>query len=310
MTKKLNSKNSLLGKSASIIHVILNGFGQIMLQENSITGLLFLIGIFYGSLAMGFAALLATVCGTATAYLLKYDRTEIKKGLYGFSAALVGVAVLLFLKPLFWAWIIVGVGSVLAAMLQHFFIKRKIPAFTFPFVLVTWLILFICNNFYSDLLAIPVPTIAHLSDSLSDGFKSFGQVIFQNKLVSGLLFFVAVFISSPIAALYGLAGAIVSDIIAFEFSAPIDNINLGLYGFNAVLCAIVFAGNQVKDGIWAFLSVVLSLGISLLMIKFGLTQLTFPFVFATWITLFLKNRLQKPKNAVIFKDRTKPTNSQ
>ncbi|MGB4124414.1 MAG: urea transporter, partial [Bacteroidales bacterium] len=157
---------------------------------------------------------------------------------------------------------------------------------------------------------IPVPTIAHLSDSLSDGFKSFGQVIFQNKLVSGLLFFVAVFISSPIAALYGLAGAIVSDIIAFEFSAPIDNINLGLYGFNAVLCAIVFAGNQVKDGIWAFLSVVLSLGISLLMIKFGLTQLTFPFVFATWITLFLKNRLQKPKNAVIFKDRTKPTNSQ
>lgn len=293
MTSKLNSKNTLLGKSASVISVILKGVGQIMLQENSITGLLFLIGIFYGSPAMGFAALLATICGTATAYLLKYDKTEINRGLYGFSAALVGVAVMLFLKPVFWAWLIVVIGAALAAMLQYFFIKRKIPAFTFPFVLITWLILFICNNFYSDLLAVPVPITTHLSDSFSDGFKSFGQVIFQNKLVSGLLFFVAVFISSPIAALYGLAGAIVSDIIAFGFSAPIDDINLGLYGFNAVLCAIVFAGDKVKDGIWVLLSIVLSLGVSILMIKFHFIQLTFPFVFATWITLFLKNKLQK-----------------
>ena len=293
MNLRLNNKNTLLGKSASVISVILKGVGQIMLQENSVTGLLFLIGIFYGSPAMGFAALLATVCGTAAAYLLKYDKTEINKGLYGFSAALVGVAVMLFLKPVFWAWLIVVIGAALAAMLQHFFIKRKIPAFTFPFVLVTWLILFICNNLYSDLLAVPVPIIAHLSDSFSDGFKSFGQVIFQNKLVSGLLFFVAVFISSPIAALYGLAGAIVSDIIAFGFSAPIDDINLGLYGFNAVLCAIVFAGDKVKDGIWVLLSIVLSLGVSILMIKFHFIQLTFPFVFATWITLFLKNKLQK-----------------
>lgn len=295
MKQQPNSKNSLFGKSISVATVIFKGLGQIMLQENWITGLLFLIGIFYGSLIMGLAALLATVCGTVTAYLLKYDKSEINKGLYGFSAALVGVAVMLFLKPVFWAWTIVVVGSLLAAMLQHFFMKIKIPAFTFPFVLVTWLILFICNNFCGDLLAIPMPVIAHLSDSLSEGFKSFGQVIFQGKLVSGLLFFVAVFISSPIAALYGLAGAIVSNFIAFGFSAPIDDINLGIYGFNAVLCAIVFAGNKVKDGFWVLLAVVLSLCVSLLMIRFGLPQLTFPFVFATWITLFLKNKLQKVK---------------
>ncbi|MDD3738791.1 MAG: urea transporter [Lentimicrobiaceae bacterium] len=286
------SNNTLFAKSVSIITVTLKGFGQIMLQENRITGLLFLIGIFYGSPVMGLSALLSVICGTSTAYLLKYDKTEINKGLYGFSAALVGVAVMLFLKPVFWSWIIVVVGSVLAAMLQHFFIKRNFPAFTFPFVVVTWVILLICRNFYTEILAVPMPTIAHISDSFSDGFRGFGQVIFQNKLVSGILFFLAVFISSPIAALYGLAGAIVSDIIAFGFAAPIDDINLGLYGFNAVLCAIVFAGNQVRDGIWVLLSVVLSLCISILMMKFHLTQLTFPFVLATWITLFIKNKVQ------------------
>ena len=292
MTQQLNN-NTLIAKSKSFITVILKGVGQIMLQENSITGLLFLIGIFYGSLTMGFAALLATVCGTVVAYLLKYDKAEINQGLYGFSAALVGVAVMLFLKPVFWAWVFVVIGAVVAAVLQHFFIKRKIPAFTFPFVVVTWLILLICNSFFTDLLATSVPIVEHASDALSDGFKSFGQVIFQSSLLSGILFFLAVFISSPIAALYGLAAAIISAIMAYYFSIPISEINLGLYGFNAVLCAIVFAGTQVKDGLWVLISIVFSLAISLLMLKIGIPKLTFPFVLATWITLFLKAKFQK-----------------
>ena len=242
-----------IGKTASVLSTILKGLGQIMLQENSVTGLLFLIGIFYGSITMGLAALLAAICGTVTAYLLKYDKTEITQGLYGFSAALVGVAAMLFLKPLLWTWVVLVIGSALAAILQHFFIQRKIPAFTLPFVLVTWLVLFVFNHFGKELLALPTPVVLHASDSLTEGFKSFGQVMFQNNLVSGLLFFVAVFISSPIAALYGLAAAIISAIIAFVFSAPIDDINLGLYGFNAVLCAMVFAGDKVRDGIWGWL---------------------------------------------------------
>lgn len=286
---------TLVGKAASVLSIILKGLGQIMLQENSVTGLLFLIGIFYGSIAMGLAALLATICGTVTADLLKYDKAEITQGLYGFSAALVGVAVMLFLKPVFLSWVVIVIGSVLAAILQHFFIKRKIPAFTLPFVLVTWLVLFVFKHFGKDLLALPTPVILHASDSLAEGFKSFGQVMFQNNLVSGLLFFLAVFISSPIAALYGLAAAIVSAIIAFIFSAPIDDINLGLYGFNAVLCAIEFAGDKVRDGIWVLVAVVFALGVSLLLIHLNIPQLTFPFVLATWITLFLKGKLNRAK---------------
>jgi urea transporter len=278
-------------KTASFISTILKGLGQIMLQENSITGLLFLVGIFYGSYTMGLAALLATICGTATAYLFKYDKSEIEKGLYGFSAALVGVAVMLFLKPVIWAWLFVILGAVAAAMLQHFFIKLNFPAYTFPFVVVTWLILLICNEFCGSLLAVSTPAVAQASDSLTEGFKSFGQVIFQDKFLAGLLFFVAVFISSPIAALYGLAAAIVSAIMAFYLSVPLTEINLGLYGFNAVLCAIIFAGPKVRDGLWVLISIVLALAVSLLMLKTGIPKLTFPFVLATWITLLLKNKL-------------------
>jgi urea transporter len=291
MTRQHCNKRFSNCKTASFISTILKGFGQIMLQENSITGLLFLVGIFYGSYTMGLAALLATICGTATAYLFKYDKSEIEKGLYGFSAALVGVAVMLFLKPVIWAWLFVILGAVAAAMLQHFFIKRNFPAYTFPFVVVTWLILLICNKFCGSLLAVSTPAVAQASDSLTEGFKSFGQVIFQDKFLSGLLFFIAVFISSPIAALYGLAAAMVSAILAFYLSLPLSEINLGLYGFNAVLCAIVFAGPKVRDGLWVLISIVLALAVTLLLNKIGIPKLTFPFVLATWITLLLKNKL-------------------
>ena len=124
-----------------ILLLPLRGLGQIMLQENAATGLLFLIGIAWASPVMALAAWLAVCCGTATAILLKYDRAEIEQGLYGFSAALVGVALVLFrgIGPL--VWLAIVAGSVGAAIVQRFFIARKIPVFTLPFVLVTWVLL-------------------------------------------------------------------------------------------------------------------------------------------------------------------------
>lgn len=63
----------------------------------------------------------------------------------------------------------------------------------------------------------------------------------------------------------------------------------------AVLCAIVFAGDKVRDGIWVLVAVVFALGVSLLMIHLNIPQLTFPFVLATWITLFLKGKMDRAK---------------
>lgn len=293
LMKKMNyyqNLNKFSRKAISLTTILLKGLGQIMLQENSVTGFLFLVGIFYGSLTMGIAALLATICGTATAFLLKYDKAEINKGLYGFSAALVGVAIMLFLKPVFISWIILVIGSALATVIQHFFMKRKIPVFTLPFVLITWLILFFTNNYCTDLLSDASITTASSINYFTVGFNGYGQVIFQDNLISGVLFFIAVFISSPISVLYGFIGAVLSAFIAFSISAPVADISIGLFSFNAVLCAIVFAGHQIKDSIWALIAILLSLVISLLMLKFNFTQLTFPFVLASCITLFVKKK--------------------
>lgn len=280
MTPNIFIKNKFSRKTISLANIILKGLGQIMLQENPVTGSLFLVGIFYASL----------ISGTVTAFLLKYDKAEINKGLYGFSAALVGVAIMLFLRPVFISWIILIIGSALATVIQHFFMKRKIPVFTLPFVLITWLILFFTNHYCTGLLSETSITTASSINYFSVGFNGFGQVIFQNNLISGVLFFTAVFISSPISALYGFIGAVLSAFIAFSISTPVADISIGLFSFNAVLCAIVFTGNQIKDSIWALIAILLSLVISLLMLKFNFTQLTFPFVLASCITLFIKKK--------------------
>ncbi len=301
MNQKLTKKQGYYYQISIFIKSVLRGNSQIMLQENSTTGFLFVLGIFYCSFNMGIAMVLATVCGTTTAYLLKLDRAEIQKGIYGFSAALVGVAVLLFLKPVIFTWAIVMLGAALATIVQHYFLKRTIPVFTFPFVLITWLIIFACSNFCSSLFSDSVSVSKADQNYFAAIFKSYGQVIFQENLAVGILFFIAVFINSARAALYGLFGAILASAISVFF-APSTAIFLGLYGYNAVLCALVFAGNNRKDLFWVSLSVGLSVGIYFLMTTFELMPLTFPFVSAVWLTLLIKNSNLTTKNRGILSE--------
>ncbi len=263
-----------------------------MLQENRLTGLLFLTGIFLGSVSMGFAALLATACGTITARLLKYDKQETDSGLYGFSAALTGVALMLFFEPHLLIWALIVAGSAITAILQHFFLKRDLPVFTFPFVLITWIVIFSGNYLFPHIRTEFTEQIISTGDYFTFGIKNFGQVIFQGTVISGILFFAGVFISSPTAALYGLAASVFSGILALHLSVPAEEVSMGLFGFNAVLCAIAFSGNTLKDSVWVGASVLISLAFSLLLTKNNIPQLTFPFVAASFITEMTRRKIK------------------
>lgn len=58
-----------------LIDSLLRGIGQVMFQNNSYTGIIFLCGIFYNSVLFGFAALFGTFFSTITAYLLRVDKS-------------------------------------------------------------------------------------------------------------------------------------------------------------------------------------------------------------------------------------------
>ncbi|WHF51505.1 urea transporter [Chryseobacterium gotjawalense] len=289
-----------LFKQIPFVDQILKGVGQVMLQENRWTGLLFIIGIFLGSWQCGTASILATATATQTAKLLKYDEKEINAGLYGFSAALVGVALAFLFQTTVLIWALIIVGGSLAAILQHFFIQRKFPAFTFPFILVTWVFTFTLHHFTqippSDLMSVKFEDSKFI-DVLT-AIQGFGEVIFQGSPLSGFLFFLGVFISSPVAALYGLAGSLLSAYISQLNGEALEHVHMGLFGFNAVLSAIFFSGHKKIDGLWVLIAVVITAGLNDLIVDYKILDafggvFTFPFVAATWLTLLLKKVVLK-----------------
>ncbi len=273
--------------------ILLKGIGQIMLQQSAYTGLFFLIGIFCGSITMGLGALLAVSVGTITAYLLQYDKEQIANGIYGFSATLVGVALTFYFEATLIVWIAVVIGAVLATVLQHWFNDKKIPVFTFPFILVTWGIMYLLKNVFpvepSAFLAIPV----EIKHDFAFAFRGYGQVIFQGSTLAGILFFMGVFVSSPLQALYGFFGAVIAGFISRICDTPIELVVTGLLSYNAVLCAIVFSGDKIKNGIWVIIAIILSLIVSFTMSVYQMTPLTFPFVAGTWSVLILKKMIAR-----------------
>lgn len=282
--------------SKSLLDKTLKGISQIMLQENKLTGLIFLIGVFIGSIEMGIALIFSTVIGTATAIFLNFSSANISRGIYGFSAALVGAGLLTFLQDHWLTWFLMLIGAITAPILQEFASKRKIPIFTLPFVLILWSLLFLAKKF-----EIPEAVTAHIvipeNESYLYFIRGFGQVIFQYKLIPGILFFLGLFISNRIAAITALVMSILAGgmiylygLIAIPFGADLNRLSLGLFSFNAVLTAIVFAGPTLKHWLWSFFSVSISLVITLIFLYMGWMQLTFPFVVAAIATLLIKNK--------------------
>lgn len=260
---------------------VLRGIGQIMLQNSTVTGTLLLLGICYGSITMGIAALLGASFGTATARLLKIPRTLINDGLFGFNAALTGVALILYFKPGLTLWGLIIVGAAVSSLIQCLFVKYKLALYTLPFVLTTWILLLATNYFFPGAQLQPaLPEIQH-GESFEFIIRGYGQVIFQNSLIAGVLFFVGVFFNAPIAALYGVVGGVLAAVISYYFDAQPQDIANGIFSFNAVLCAIALSGEKVIDGFWVLCACILSLCCSLILYRIGIPQLTFPFVAAT-----------------------------
>ncbi|MFH0890266.1 MAG: urea transporter, partial [Candidatus Aenigmatarchaeota archaeon] len=139
----MNLINMTLSKGAYYFQTVLKGLGQVMLQNNSATGLLFLLGIFYNSWLMAAGALLGTIASTATAFSLNYKKKNIEDGLYGFNGALIGISLLFFFDVQILTFILIVIGSAFSSVIMNYALNKKFPAFTFPFVLSTWILLFL-----------------------------------------------------------------------------------------------------------------------------------------------------------------------
>ena len=263
---------------------ILRSLGQVMFQNNVYTGLIFLIGIFYNSLILGFAALLGTIVSISTAQILNYSKDEIQDGLYGFNGALTGIALWYFFGFSIPTFVALIISAALTTVLNYY-LKKIIPPFTFPFIIITWLMMI----FFLFVLDFSLVSSSFPKENtlqlLLFSTNSFGQIMFQENKITGVLFLFGILINSRISAIYGVYAAILGSLIGLIFKEPISIINAGFMGYNAILCAIALADKKRESFIWisisTFLSVILTIGFS----DIGAIALTAPFVLSTWIVL-------------------------
>ena len=67
-----------------------------------------------------------------------------------------------------------------------------------------------------------------------------------------------------------------------------EMLNMGLMGYNGVLCALALGGKTWKSFVWALCSVLLSVVLQFAGIKLGITTLTAPFVLSVWMIMIMQ----------------------
>ena len=271
--------------------IILRGFSQVMLQNNLITGVLFLFGIAYNSWALALGALLGNIISTSFAYLVKIKKEDIEQGLYGFNGVLVGIAMFVFFQINWLLIIFLIIGSALSTVIMQFMSNKKLFPYTFPFILSTWILLLVIKIFSLVPVAATSSVIETKLNILSALSMGVGQVMFQGNIITGIIFLIAIFISSRKAGLLAFLGTLLGLTVAYACSWSMSLVNIGIFGYNAVLCGIGFNFKQRITVLYAVVAIILSIFIVDFFIQAEITALTAPFVFAMWLVIGLQKLL-------------------
>ncbi len=304
------------------VDINLRGIGQVMFQDNPLSGLIFFAAIGWGAYSSGMpqiaiGGVVAIVAGTLTAQWLRVDSTALGAGLYGYNAYLVGLALASFLtpSPALWIYIVLGgIVSVPATLgIANMFKTWDVAALTAPFVLTAWLFL-LATHVFSTIKGsgLPSPTEIMMigpaaANPLAFGefvqgvLKSIAQVFLKSSVVAALLLLLGLAVNSIAVALFALLGAIVAVVTAHVLGAESDLITGGLMGFSPVLTAIalgaVFYKPNLRAVIYALVGAVFTVivqgAMNVVVAPYGIPTLTGPFVLATW--LFLLPRLSFEK---------------
>ncbi|WP_336741859.1 urea transporter [Aureimonas altamirensis] len=294
---------------------VLRGIGQVVFQNNPLSGFIILAALFFSSWIYGAICLLGAVIATLTAKVLKADDGLIADGLYGFNGALVGLALVAFTSAdfrtgaipsvhmlvyiIFAAAMTSVVFSAIGALLQPY----RVAALTMPFVLVGWLFLFAVLKFANidaGPLAKPVSpddyvaTANYVLPTWYMGIgNAIGQIFFQDNWIAGYLIVAGIAVNSRISAAMALLGAAFAALVAVVFGGPEGAIRDGLFGYNAALTAIALGGFFLvltwPSFLYTLFGIVLATwlwaSVAIFLEPIDMPVLTSAFVLVTWLML-------------------------
>ncbi|WP_239374217.1 urea transporter [Snodgrassella gandavensis] len=297
------------------IDVILRSYGQVMLQNNPLSGLIFLVGVILGGYSagkpqIGLACLLAVTSANVVAYLYQLNHKAWQQGIYGFNACLIGIALPTFCENSLYLWCSIVLAAILSVFITQAFdtILQQwcLPCLTTPFVLTTWLFLLATPSLSALTLQPPATSGAQFSSYsllhlVPDSILGIAEVFLFNSTLAGIIFLAGLAVNSLKIAIYALAASVLAIGIAVLYGGQIAIISLGLYSFNAILTAITlatFSSNQdVKTSFYIVFGIILTVftqaALTTLLKPFAIPVLTMPFILVSWLWLSFNQTLNQ-----------------
>lgn len=302
------------------IRDLLRGSGQVMFQQSAYTGLLFLIGIFWGAYSanapqVAWGAVLGLIASTFAGWIMGEYTEDGQDGLWGFNGILVGCAFPTFLSPVPLMWVSLFCCAMITTWMRRAFnnvtAQFKINSLTFPFVFMTWVFLLSARVLTGTPLAdMDSPAlIIHIGGEIEWTIEAFliywlkgvSQVFLINNWITGVIFLVGLLVCNVWSAIYAAASSALALAVAIIFGADPADVTAGLFGFSPVLTGIalgtIFYQVNWKSALWTAAGVIATVfiqaGMDAFMLPWAMPTLTAPFCIATWLFLLPHYKLDK-----------------
>jgi urea transporter len=279
---------------------VLKAPGQVVFQDNVVSGVVVLVGIAIASWVAALDFVLGAAIATAAATALRADTHATELGLFGFSGGYVGLLVGVFADqgvfpgPVEIVFFIV-LGAILAvpltAGLVSLFGRVGLSPTALPILLLVWFIL--AAVAYTDLSKLPVaPGLFPVDQASGNAYdlmtyvegigNGFAQIFAQVDPVAGYVIVLAIFLNSPIAGAMGLAGAALGIGVPMLLGFDEAMVRTGTMAFNPALTAIGLGGFfivlSLRTSVYALLGAVLSIwlfiALSAILAQVGLPAMT------------------------------------
>ena len=265
----------------SFLSSIVNSYTQIFFSNSKVFAVILMVVTFFDFWA-GLSGVIAVMVSNILAYLIGFNRLNIKKGYYGFNSLLVGLGLGVYYQPGFEFFIILVFTSLLTLFLtlwvEGVIGKYGLPFLSLSFLLGTWMVSLATRQFTAlqvsergiymtnEMFALGGEkmvtsynwlTNLGLHDSLRLYFTSLGAIFFQYHLFAGILVAIGLLIYSRIAFILSLLGFFSAYAYYLFIGADIHELSYNFIGFNFILTSIAVGGFFIIPSRWSFLWVIL-----------------------------------------------------
>ncbi len=301
------------------ISSLLNSYSQIFFSKSVIFACLLLIVTFFDFYA-GLSGLIAVTISNTAAYLIGFNRNNIRSGYYGFNSLLVALGLGVYYDPNMQFFMILFFATLLTLLitvsLEGVVGKYGLPYLSISFLLVIWMVTLATRQFTSliisergiyslnemyilggfsmvsiyewfETLNLPVSIILY--------FRSLGAIFFQYHLGAGLLVALGLLIYSRIAFLLSIFGFGAAYIFYQIIGGNITELSYSYIGFNYILTAIAIGGFFIVSSKFSFLWVLLMVPLisiilsstNVLLSMFQLSIFSLPFNMVVLLFLYI-----------------------